>query len=169
MCQGFPRQKSAHQGNQAKLKDGQLSLKIPGVTIRGGVPRGKLTANHSLILVKGWSAAASGAFGRSQSVRPAGSRAAFTLEAGNRRWLCPIPFRRGGPWECRSSSTEPQILGTQADKAGNPLFPLGQVEVGRAQERKNSPAAGCPTSCADQCSCACPQEHLGQCRLGDCG
>ena len=40
--------------------------------------------------------------------------------------------------------------GAQADKASDPPCPLREVEAGRAQESKNSPAAGCPASCAVQ-------------------
>ena len=54
----------------------------------------------------------------------------------------------------------PRSQGTQADKARAPVFPLGQVEAGRAQNIENSPAAGHLASCADQCTRACPQEHL---------
>ena len=95
----------------------------------------------------------SGAFERSQSVRWAGS---------GWRWLYPIPFGRGDPQEHGSSGQNPKSQGAQVDKAGNPACPLGQMEVERAQERENTPAAGCPTSCADQCTHTGPQEHLGQ-------
>ena len=109
----------------------------------------------------------SGAFGRSQPVTQA--RAPFTLDPGNGwRWLSSIPFGRVGPQECRCSNEGPAYEGTEADKSSYSLFPLGQAEAGRAQERQNSPAARCPANCIDQGPCACPQEQLGQCRLRDC-
>ena len=37
-----------------------------------------------------------------------------------------------------------QIPGRLADTAQNPVLPLGQVEAGRAQDSKDSPAARCP-------------------------
>lgn len=50
----------------------------------------------------------------------------------------------------------PRSQGAQVDKAGDPAFPLGQVEVGRAQDNKKSPAWH-PASCADQHTPSCPQ------------
>ena len=78
----------------------------------------------------------------------------------------PHSLGRGGPQECGSSSTGPQIPGHPEDKAGYPPFPLGQAEAGRAQESENTPAAGHPTSCTHQCTQDWHQEHLGQSGLG---
>ena len=50
----------------------------------------------------------------------------------------------------------PRSHGAQVDKVSDHPFPLGQVEVGRAQESENSPAAGRPASCADQGTCTGP-------------
>ena len=41
--------------------------------------------------------------------------------------------------------------------------------IREGMEDENSPAAGRPSICADQCPRACPQEHLGQCALRDYG
>lgn len=43
----------------------------------------------------------------------------------------------------------PRFQGAQVDKAGDPVFPLGQAEEGSTQESKNTPIAGRPTSYAD--------------------
>ena len=80
----------------------------------------------------------------------------------------PFPLWEVVPGNTAQEAQGPGSQGSQADKAGDPVFPVGQVEVGRAQESENSPALGLPTSCADQCTHACPQEHLGQCGLGEC-
>ena len=57
--------------------------------------------------------------------------------------------------------------GTQVDKAGDPVLPLGQAEVGKAQEAKNSPATGSPQTVQISAP-ALVQEHLGQGGLRDC-
>ena len=86
---------------------------------------------------------------------------------GNRwRWLSSIPFRRGDPRSTGPAAQGPGSEGAEVDKASYPPFPLGQVESGRVQESKNSPATGHLASC-DQCTRSCPQEHLGQCGLED--
>ena len=101
----------------------------------GGVPLRKLIANQGRISVMGWSTADLGAFGRIQSVRWASSR---------QRWLCPIPFMRGGPWKCGSSNKGPRSQGTLVDKASDPALPLGQAESRRAQDSEDSSATGHP-------------------------
>ena len=54
------------------------------------------------------------------------------------------------------------------DGGGCPPLPSGEADPGTAQGSENSPAAGHPSICADECTHTCPQEHLGQCGLGDC-
>ena len=44
------------------------------------------------------------------------------------------------------------------DGDGCPLFPPGKADPKRAQDSENSPAAGHPSICEDQCTCICPQE-----------
>ena len=56
------------------------------------------------------------AFGISQLVRQAGSR---------QRWLYPVPFGRGGPWECRSSGTGPGIPGSPSRQSQRSCIPPG--------------------------------------------
>ena len=99
--------------------------------------RGKSHHKPHPISVKGWSATALGGIWEKPVVRPAGCR---------QRWLCHVPFRRGGsPGSTGRGAQGPASQGTQADKARDPAFPLGQVEAGRAQESKNSPAIGHPS------------------------
>ena len=74
----------------------------------------------------------------------------------------PFPLGEAVPKSSGPAAQGPGSQGLQADKASDSTFPLGQAESGRAQESKNSPATGGPTGCADQCTCTCPQEHLGQ-------
>ena len=94
----------------------------------------KLPANHGLISVKGWRATA--------------LRAIWEKPISWAGWLqtavAVSHSLGGGPWERGSSSTSPGSLGAQADKASYPPFPPGQVEVGRAQDSEESPAAGDP-------------------------
>ena len=79
---------------------------------------------------------------------------------------CPLfPSGEAVPRRAGPAMQGPGSTGAETDKAGYPLFPLGQEEAGGAQESENSPAAGRPASCGDQCTCSCPQEHLGQCGL----
>ena len=55
---------------------------------------------------------------------------------GRPLWMEIVPY----------SLLEKRSLGAraQADKANGPVFPLGQAEVGRAQDREDSPAPGHP-------------------------
>ena len=50
-----------------------------------------------------------------------------------------------------------------------PSVPLGRGRPWVGQDRSNFTSTGHPSNCADQGTCACPQEHLGQCALRDCG
>lgn len=68
----------------------------------------------------------------------------------------PIHFRRGSPGSVVPATQGPRYQGAQVDKAGDPLYPLGQAETGRAQESENCSTPGCPTRSEDQCTCACP-------------
>ena len=83
---------------------------------------------------------------------------------GEASWLGELATDRGGctpfpsgavvPGSVGPAAQSPGSQGTQVDKANNPAFPLGQVEVERAQGGKNSPATGHPANCADQGTCS---------------
>ena len=55
-----------------------------------------------------------------------------------------FPLGATAPRERVPVAQGPGSQGTQADKVEDPSFPSGQAEVGRAQDREKSPAAGCP-------------------------
>ena len=95
---------------------------------------------------KGLERAVLGAFGRSQWVRQASSSGCV-----------PLPSGAEAPGITVSSAQGQGSQDTQADKAKNPAFPLGQAEEGRAQDSKNSPAAGRPASFGDQYTRAGPR------------
>ena len=124
-----------------------------------GVPGTKLTANCSPVSLKGWSTAALWGIWEKPAAYP---RAWQQMEVAV---LHSLQERRS--LGARIQQQGPGSKDTEVDKAGYPPFPLEQAEAGKAQESKNSPAAGHQTSCA--CQCTRPQEHLGQCGLGDCG
>ena len=97
------------------------------------------------------------------------SRVPFTLEPHNgwMRLSC-VPFGKGEPRERGSSGTGPWTQGHQRRQSwGSSIPPWEQAEAGRAQDSEDSPTAGHPTNSTDQCTQACAQEHLGQCRLAD--
>ena len=94
------------------------------------------------------------------------------VHLGKASWLGELALGGGGctPFPSgqavpRSASPEAQGPESQGAKAKR-VFLLGQAEAGRAQDSENSTATRYPASCADQCTGACPQEHLGQCVLG---
>ena len=140
---------------------GSEASKTPGVTIRGGAPAGNLTKNHGQYCIGLECHSPLGHLGEANQLgRPAPGRGGcVTFPSGD------VVPGSVGPEARRPGSQGAQ----EDDNASDPSFPLGQVEVGKAQKSKNSPAAGHLTSCADQCIRACPQKHVGQCGLGDCG
>lgn len=145
----FPDGKVLIAEQSAELQEGQRSLKTPGDSIKGGA-RGVGEAHR-----KPWSPIRtgapqpSGAIGRSQWVRRAGSGAAFALDPGNgRRWLSPIPIGRGGPCERGSSGIGPWIPGHSSRQShANPESPWDRWKWrGRTKVRT-------------QCTRACSPEH----------
>ena len=97
------------------LRRGSEASRVPE-SIRGGAPGGKLTTNPRPILVKGWSTAALGAFGRSQWVMRDSSGAALTPELATDRGGCPL-----FPLEevvLGSAGQAVQSLGSQGTQSG---------------------------------------------------
>ena len=68
--------------------------------------------------------------------------------------------------ELDSSGAGPGAQGTGGHSPGS-CPPLGQAEVGRAQDSGDAPATGVPELCRS--APPPPLEHPGPCRLGDCG
>ena len=134
------------------------------------MPGRKLTTNGGQIPVKGWSAPTlqgiwekpTGTGWHQSSLYP---RAWQQMEVAV---LYSLPER----WipGCGSISAGPSIQGQQSIFwSWYAPFPSGEANPGKAQDSENSPEPGNPAICADPCTYTCPQEHLGQCGLGDCG
>ena len=141
----FPGQESAQQGNGAESQEGQGSLQIPGVAIRGGAwGAGKLTTNCELILLKAWSATAPGHLGEANpSVRQA---------VAGHRWLNPVPWEEMVPRSSGPAAQGPGSEGAQAGKAVILCSPWDrQKSEGTRQLEFYSHWA--PQSCAGQCTC----------------
>ena len=86
-------------------QEGQGSFQIPGVTMKGGAPKGKCSINHGPI-GKELEGAAPRASGRSQGVRQGLWTEVAEPQSLLERW----------PWECRSQ-------GAPAERARNPASP----------------------------------------------
>ena len=85
------------------------------------MPAGKHPANRGPMSVKGWRPTDLGAF-----VRYASSGVALTPDPSTeRRWLCPVPFGRGGPQERRSSGAGPWIPGSPSGQSQRSSVPPG--------------------------------------------
>ena len=60
----------------------------------------------------------------------------------------PIPFGRGSPPGSAGSAAQgPRSQGAQVDTAYDPVSPLGQAEVGRAQDSRTLLSPGTPKLC----------------------
>ena len=55
-----------------------------------------------------------------------------------------VALREAVPGSVRPAAQGSRSQGTLVDKASDPSLPLGQVELGRAQDSKDFPAAGRP-------------------------
>ena len=84
------------------------------------------------------------------SLRTLGKSQLFRRQALGRGGCTLFPAREAAPGSMGPAAQGPGSQGTGADKAGDPSFPLGQAEAGRAQDSEDSPATGHPVSCADQ-------------------
>lgn len=135
-------------GKLAESQEEQRSLKIPGVSIGGGAPRGKLTANCGPISIRGQSATAL----RGIWEEPARQVGQLRTEVA-----VPCSLQEKRSLGAGTVVQGPGSLETQADKASNPAFSQDRWKQGGHRKIRTLLLFRFPTSCADHCTCLPPE------------